>query len=102
MTRTEFEGFGINPHGTRAMPRRRRSTRSSRPGPKTDGLTRCTKPIGNFVNDRVAAFTMVHSPDTRKQAKEEAARSFEWNVNNNGRRVKEFSECLQGGELIAK
>jgi hypothetical protein len=45
---------------------------------------------------------MVHSPDTRKKAKEEAARSFEWNVNSNGRLVMEFWECLQGGELIAK
>jgi len=62
-----------------------------------DGLTRCTNPVGKFVNDRAATFTMVHCADTSAQAKEDAATSFEWNINNNGRLVREFSAWLEGG-----
>ncbi|MGZ8764309.1 MAG: LLM class flavin-dependent oxidoreductase [Acidimicrobiia bacterium] len=37
-------------------------------------------PIGKFVNERAATFTMVHCADTTEQAFAEAAESFEWYV----------------------
>ncbi|MGD9999340.1 MAG: LLM class flavin-dependent oxidoreductase [Ilumatobacteraceae bacterium] len=61
-----------------------------------EGLTRCTKPVGKFVNDRIGAFTMVHCAPTRAEAKEEAAPSFEWYGNNNGRLIQDFSNWLEG------
>ena len=44
-----------------------------------DAQTRAN-PIGKFVNERAATFTMVHCADTNEQAFAEAAESFEWYV----------------------
>jgi alkanesulfonate monooxygenase SsuD/methylene tetrahydromethanopterin reductase-like flavin-dependent oxidoreductase (luciferase family) len=61
-----------------------------------EGLTRCTKPVGKYVHDRVGAFTMVHCAPTQAEAKEEAAASFEWYGNNNGKLIADFSAWLSG------
>lgn len=39
------------------------------------------KPAGKFVNDRVAAFTLVHCAETDGQARKEAEKSFMWYLN---------------------
>jgi len=63
------------------------------------GLSRCTNPIGKYVNDRVGAFTMVHCAPTTAQARAEAKPSFEWYVRNNGRLIDDFAAWMnQGGE----
>lgn len=36
------------------------------------------EPVGRFVNDRAATFTMVHCAESDDQAREDAAASFEW------------------------
>ena len=36
------------------------------------------KPVGKFVNDRAATFTMVHCAETNKEARENARVAFEW------------------------
>ena len=36
------------------------------------------KPVGKFVNDRAATFTMVHCAETNKEARENARAAFEW------------------------
>src|SRR5262249_23211966 len=42
------------------------------------GLARCAKPIGRFVNDQAATFTMALCAPTREAAWEAACESFEW------------------------
>jgi alkanesulfonate monooxygenase SsuD/methylene tetrahydromethanopterin reductase-like flavin-dependent oxidoreductase (luciferase family) len=42
-----------------------------------DGLARA-KPVGKFINDRAATFTMVHCAETNKEARENAKHAFEW------------------------
>jgi alkanesulfonate monooxygenase SsuD/methylene tetrahydromethanopterin reductase-like flavin-dependent oxidoreductase (luciferase family) len=36
------------------------------------------KPVGKFINDRAATFTMVHCAETNKEARENAKAAFEW------------------------
>ena len=43
-----------------------------------DAQKRCTKPIGAFVNDKAAAFTMVNCAPTKQQSYEISKASFEW------------------------
>jgi alkanesulfonate monooxygenase SsuD/methylene tetrahydromethanopterin reductase-like flavin-dependent oxidoreductase (luciferase family) len=44
------------------------------------GLAECTRPAGKFINDRVAAFTMVHCAETNREAEATARESMEWYV----------------------
>jgi alkanesulfonate monooxygenase SsuD/methylene tetrahydromethanopterin reductase-like flavin-dependent oxidoreductase (luciferase family) len=60
-----------------------------------EGLTRCTQPVGKYLHNKVGAFTMVHCAPTKAQAKEEAAPSFEWYGQNNGRLIDELSRWLE-------
>ena len=43
-----------------------------------EGIARCTQPIGAFVNDTAATFTMTVCAPTRDEAWETARESFEW------------------------
>ncbi len=45
-----------------------------------EGLAECTQPVGKFVNDQAATFTMVHCAPTKEEAYEVAAESCAWYV----------------------
>jgi alkanesulfonate monooxygenase SsuD/methylene tetrahydromethanopterin reductase-like flavin-dependent oxidoreductase (luciferase family) len=51
------------------------------------GIAQCTEPIGKYVNDQCATFTMVHCAPTRNEALAQAAESFEWYVHESSHRV---------------
>ena len=42
------------------------------------GIAACKKPLGKFVNDRAACFTMVNCAPTREESYTVSKRSFEW------------------------
>jgi len=42
------------------------------------GIAACTRPIGSFVNDRAACFTMVNCAPTRAESYELSRESFAW------------------------
>jgi len=64
-----------------------------------DGLARCTKPIGKFVNDRAATFTMVHCAPTNEEACAVAKESFEWYPKHGAGLIASVGEWLEGKEL---
>jgi alkanesulfonate monooxygenase SsuD/methylene tetrahydromethanopterin reductase-like flavin-dependent oxidoreductase (luciferase family) len=43
-----------------------------------EGIDSCVEPLGAFVNNQAAAFTMVHCAPTTEEACQVARRSFEW------------------------
>lgn len=43
-----------------------------------DAQSRCTEPLGAFVNSTAATFTMMNCAPTRQEADDVARRSFEW------------------------
>ncbi len=59
------------------------------------GLTECTDPIGAFINDRVATFTMVHCAPDRDEAIAQAKESFEWYVTESNRRIATVAEWME-------
>jgi alkanesulfonate monooxygenase SsuD/methylene tetrahydromethanopterin reductase-like flavin-dependent oxidoreductase (luciferase family) len=61
----------------------------------------CTKPLGAFVHERVATFSMFHCAPTRAEAYENARRSFEWYPTVAFRHVGSVAELLrEGGEEL--
>jgi alkanesulfonate monooxygenase SsuD/methylene tetrahydromethanopterin reductase-like flavin-dependent oxidoreductase (luciferase family) len=63
------------------------------------GLAECTEPVGKFVNDQKATFTMVHCAKTKQEAYEDAARSFEWYAKAGASLIASVGEWLEGKEL---
>jgi hypothetical protein len=66
------------------------------------GIADCTEPVGKFVNDRVATFTMVHVAATNQQAYDEAGDSMAWYPSHAGRLLGETARPMEGigdGEL---
>jgi alkanesulfonate monooxygenase SsuD/methylene tetrahydromethanopterin reductase-like flavin-dependent oxidoreductase (luciferase family) len=59
------------------------------------GLEQCTDPIGAYVNNQVATFTMVHCDTDRKQALATAKDSFEWYVAESSRRIGTVFQWMQ-------
>ena len=55
----------------------------------------CQKPLGHFVNNQVAAFTMVNCAPTKKESYEVSARSFEWYNEAGFRYVRGVAEWLR-------
>ena len=43
-----------------------------------EGIAACQEPIGKFINNRAASFTMVNVAETNAQAVDQAGPSFEW------------------------
>jgi alkanesulfonate monooxygenase SsuD/methylene tetrahydromethanopterin reductase-like flavin-dependent oxidoreductase (luciferase family) len=100
-TRTELEGFGVNPHETRAM---WAEALEHIVGCWTNDeySADCKEPVGRFINDRVATFTMVHTAETNEQAYEEAGDSMAWYPSHAGRLFGETARWMEGigdGEL---
>ncbi len=55
----------------------------------------CKKPLGKFVNNQVAAFTMVNCAPTKKESYEISAKSFEWYNEVGFRNVRGVAEWLR-------
>ena len=62
-----------------------------------EGIASCTKPIGKFVNDQAATFTMALCAPTRDEAWETARESFEWYPKAGARQIGSVAE-LDGGD----
>jgi alkanesulfonate monooxygenase SsuD/methylene tetrahydromethanopterin reductase-like flavin-dependent oxidoreductase (luciferase family) len=71
--------------------------------PKVDayrqGLSECTKPVGAFVNDQAATFTMVHCADDNERAFKEAAESMEWYPAVGAKSIASLADWQQGKDL---
>jgi alkanesulfonate monooxygenase SsuD/methylene tetrahydromethanopterin reductase-like flavin-dependent oxidoreductase (luciferase family) len=63
------------------------------------GLAECAQPVGKFVNDQAATFTMVHCAPTNEQAAEDAAESFVWYVKHGAGLIASVAEMLEGKDL---
>ncbi|MEY2591148.1 MAG: hypothetical protein QOJ67_3132 [Acidimicrobiaceae bacterium] len=64
-----------------------------------EGLAECEKPVGKFVNDRAATFTMVHCAEDKQQAYDVAAESMVWYVKHGGALIASVAELLEGKDL---
>lgn len=66
------------------------------------GIADCQKPVGKFINERVATFTMVHVADSDEKAYEEAGPSMAWYPSHAGRLFGDtarWMESLGDGDL---
>ena len=63
------------------------------------GLAQCAQPVGKFLNDTAATFTMVHCAPTKEEAYTVAKESFEWYPATGARIVASVAEWLEGGDL---
>ncbi len=63
------------------------------------GLAECTQPVGKFVNDQAATFTMVHCAPTKEEAYDVAAESFVWYVRRGSWLIGSVAEWLEGEDL---
>ncbi len=59
-----------------------------------EALAACDKPIGAFVNDRAATFTMMNVAPTRAEAEAVARRSFEWYPKHGARIIGELATWM--------
>ena len=64
-----------------------------------EGLAECTAPVGKFVNDQAATFTMVHCAPTKEEAYEVAAESCAWYVSYGAWLIGTVAELLEGQDL---
>jgi len=64
-----------------------------------EGLAECEKPVGKFVNDQAATFTMVHCAPTAEKAYEDAAESMVWYVKHGGALIASVADLLEGKDL---
>lgn len=64
-------------------------------------VQRCTDPVGSFVNDRAATFTMTRCAPTRAAAWADARESFEWYPKAGARLIASVASMMaeQGKEL---
>jgi alkanesulfonate monooxygenase SsuD/methylene tetrahydromethanopterin reductase-like flavin-dependent oxidoreductase (luciferase family) len=60
-----------------------------------EGLAECTDPVGHFVNDRAASFTMVNVGRTREESLAAATRSFEWYPKHGARLIGSVAQWLR-------
>ncbi len=63
------------------------------------GIAECEVPVGKFVNDRAATFTMVHCAEDRQRAFDTAAESMVWYVKRGGELIASVAELLEGKDL---
>lgn len=59
-----------------------------------EGISQCTSPVGAFVNDQAATFTMMTVAPTREEAAEAARRSFEWYPVHGARQIAALADYL--------
>jgi alkanesulfonate monooxygenase SsuD/methylene tetrahydromethanopterin reductase-like flavin-dependent oxidoreductase (luciferase family) len=63
------------------------------------GISECPKPIGKFMNNQAATFTMVHCADTNEQAFDDAAESMVWYPKVGSRQIASLADWMQGRDL---
>jgi alkanesulfonate monooxygenase SsuD/methylene tetrahydromethanopterin reductase-like flavin-dependent oxidoreductase (luciferase family) len=65
------------------------------------GLGDCSTPVGKFVNNTAATFTMVHCSDTNEKARAEAEESFVWYPKTAGSHIASLAAWMEsrGQEL---
>ena len=63
------------------------------------GLAECEQPVGKFVNDQAATFTMVHCAPSKEEAYATAAESFVWYFRTSIRIIASVAELMEGREL---
>jgi len=63
------------------------------------GLAECKEPVGAFINDRAATFTMVHCADDNERAFTEAAESMEWYPAAGARAIASVADWMKGKDL---
>jgi alkanesulfonate monooxygenase SsuD/methylene tetrahydromethanopterin reductase-like flavin-dependent oxidoreductase (luciferase family) len=59
------------------------------------GIAECAQPIGKFVNDRAAAFTMVHCAPTTHEACDVSRESIEWYPRRAGELIRSLPEWIE-------
>jgi alkanesulfonate monooxygenase SsuD/methylene tetrahydromethanopterin reductase-like flavin-dependent oxidoreductase (luciferase family) len=59
------------------------------------GLAECKEPVGKFVNNTAATFTMVHCSDTNDKARAVAEESFVWYPKTAGRSIASLAEWME-------
>ncbi len=59
------------------------------------GIANCHAPIGHFVNDRAASFTMVNVAPTNAEALDTATESFEWYPKTGARLIGSVAQWLR-------
>ncbi len=64
-----------------------------------EGLAECEKPLGAFVNDRAASFTMVNVAPTTQESVEIARESFEWYPKHGARIIASVAQWLEEEKL---
>src|SRR5262245_14045261 len=60
-----------------------------------DALGRCERPIGAFLNDQAATFTMMNVAPTREGAEDVARRSFEWYPKHGAKIIGALSQWME-------
>jgi alkanesulfonate monooxygenase SsuD/methylene tetrahydromethanopterin reductase-like flavin-dependent oxidoreductase (luciferase family) len=60
-----------------------------------DGIAACKEPIGHFVNDRAASFTMVNVAESTEEAVDQATESFEWYPKHGAKIVGSVAQWLR-------
>ena len=60
-----------------------------------EGIAECTEPVGEFVNDRAASFTMVNVAPTREESLAAATESFEWYPKHGARLIGSVAQWLR-------
>ena len=63
------------------------------------GLAECEQPLGRFVNDQAATFTMVHCADDNETAFAAAAESMTWYPRVGARQIAEIADWQAGKDL---
>src|SRR5205085_2415037 len=76
-TRAALDGFGLDPHEPRVV-------RQEAIG---HVLEHCEQPIGSYVHNQAATFTMTLCADDRDSAVEMARESFEWYPKTGARQI---------------
>ena len=61
-----------------------------------EGLAECDQPVGKFVNDRAATFTMVHCADTNEAAFADAEEAFPWYIKSAVHHIGSLAEWQSG------
>jgi alkanesulfonate monooxygenase SsuD/methylene tetrahydromethanopterin reductase-like flavin-dependent oxidoreductase (luciferase family) len=64
-----------------------------------EGLAECEQPVGKFVNDQAATFTMVHCAETSAKAEADAAESMVWYTKHGGALIASVADLLEGKDL---
>ena len=63
------------------------------------GIAECEQPVGKFINDKAATFTMVHCADDNEKAFAEAAESMVWYPKAGAENIATLADYMKGQDL---